>query len=343
MAFERIWQAGGESGSTDEFSSINHGGRFTAVTEQVNTGSYGFKVTPYTSIGTQLPHGIVNIPATREIRGGYYMYGSASMVTWDLTFNVRHQSGTLLGIDMSGSSNTYAWRLDIGGSKEEQVSPLTEVTWYHVGFDVKIHPTAGWFYVYKNGVLVMSFDGNTGDSDIAQMRVGHIGYDDQGATYYFDDIYVDDSTGEDATVPPILRFFPALANGNGNYSQWVGSDGNSTDNYQLVDEVPISTADYVETISGLKYDSYTTENYSIKNGQTIHAVIPMVHADRQGSSEELHLGTRYSGNDVVVSGQDLILTPTIVHTRQATKPGGGAWDQAALNNFEIVIKSEGSY
>lgn len=45
-------------------------------------------------------------------------------------------------------------------------------------------------------------------------------------------------------------------NGNGDNSQWTGSDGNSTDNYALVNEVPPSTANYVESNTANQIDDY---------------------------------------------------------------------------------------
>lgn len=51
-----------------------------------------------------------------------------------------------------------------------------------------------------------------------------------------------------ATIVPI---------GNGSNSDFTGSDGNSTDNYQLVDEVPADTADYVYASASGDTDTYT--------------------------------------------------------------------------------------
>lgn len=51
----------------------------------------------------------------------------------------------------------------------------------------------------------------------------------------------------------LVYLFP---NGNGDLSQWAGSDGNSTDNYLLVDEVPPNTTDYVESNTSGQIDEY---------------------------------------------------------------------------------------
>lgn len=57
-----------------------------------------------------------------------------------------------------------------------------------------------------------------------------------------------------------IRVYPLMPNGNGSSSQLVGSDGNSTDNYLLVDEKPYSTTDYNGSSTAGNRDMYTIEN-----------------------------------------------------------------------------------
>jgi hypothetical protein len=144
----------------------------------------------------------------------------------------------------------------------------------------------------------------------------------------------------------MLRFYPSLPNGDGNYSQFDGSDGNQVNNYQLVDEVPANVTDYVETVTVDQFDSYDLADIALSVGATILAVIPTVYSVRDGDAEEIALGTRLGGADLVGSDQ---VPPSgysdkaFLNERQTTKPGGGAWAEADVNNAEIVIKSRGSY
>lgn len=49
-------------------------------------------------------------------------------------------------------------------------------------------------------------------------------------------------------------------NGNGNYSDWIGSDADSTNNYQLVDEATYDAADYVLSSATNERDTYTFDD-----------------------------------------------------------------------------------
>lgn len=79
-----------------------------------------------------------------------------------------------------------------------------------------------------------------------------------GPAYTFDDVYVCNGAGSvnndflgDCSV---VTLYPS---GDGNYSQWVGSDGNSVNNSLLVDEAGTpNTTDYVESGTATTKDSY---------------------------------------------------------------------------------------
>ncbi|HEV8654485.1 MAG TPA: hypothetical protein VGR85_03115 [Candidatus Limnocylindria bacterium] len=59
----------------------------------------------------------------------------------------------------------------------------------------------------------------------------------------------------------------SLPSGNGNSSQWVGSDGNSTDNYLLVDETaPNADTDYVASSTAGDIDLYAFANVTPTTG-----------------------------------------------------------------------------
>jgi hypothetical protein len=78
--------------------------------------------------------------------------------------------------------------------------------------------------------------------------------------YVVDDIGINDNTGSrQNSWPGEEKLIYQLVNGNGDSSQWTGSDGNSTDNYLLLDEVPPDTADYVQSNTSGQADYYNME------------------------------------------------------------------------------------
>jgi hypothetical protein len=281
-----------------------------------------------------------SIPSTYQIRAGFFFKQSGQFWSADQQYIFQ-----LIGpnVRLKGQSSTLY--IYAGSNKDSYANPGYD--WKHFGIDAKIDPSAGWFDVYLNGAStpVMSWTGNTGSNPITSIRLTGWAHLVLSGTVWLDDVYVDDTTGESSgTPPPIIRFYPLTMDGNGNYAQWVGSDADSTDNYLHVDEVPSSTADYVESDAADEFDSYTMTGITLDTGQTINAVIPAVDVMRAGTTEEIALGTRLSSTDLIGSDQE---PPGAAHQilseRQTTKPGGGAWTESDVNSAELVIKSRGSY
>ena len=93
-----------------------------------------------------------------------------------------------------------------------------------------------------------------------------------------------------------------------------------------------------------QFDSYDMATYTLGEGETFISLIPSVYAQRFGAAEELAIGTRYSGTDLLGSDFDPGAGSYTLHQeRQLTKPGGGAWTQAAVDDVELLIKSRGVF
>ncbi len=94
----------------------------------------------------------------------------------------------------------------------------------------------------------------------------------RGAPYHIDDLYLNDDSG---SAPENTFFGEAfvvegiIPNGNGNSSQWVGSDGNSTDNYLLVDDTGNNDTDYIKSASLNDLDLHTLANLTNATGTVI--------------------------------------------------------------------------
>jgi hypothetical protein len=159
---------------------------------------------------------------------------------------------------------------------------------------------------------------------------------------YYDDMYVLDSGGSinndflgDSQVGII---YP---DGNGNYSQFVGSDGNSTDNYLLVDEAQHdSDATYVEQSGIGNRDSYTF--------QDLEGVIETIHGlsvctastkdvgQRTGKVFCRQLGVDYDGGEFgPASSGSYTVSEHIFETDPSTS---SAWTETGVNAAEFGIK-----
>jgi hypothetical protein len=83
--------------------------------------------------------------------------------------------------------------------------------------------------------------------------------------------------------------------------------------------------------------------YTLGAGESCVALIPVAVCKHTGATEDIAIGTRYSSTDVIGSDQDPGNNYGPNAERQTTKPGGGAWDQTAIDGVEVVVKSRGSY
>ena len=341
MAITRVWQTGAEARSYSEVTGNTAVFYYSANYAKGGTTSFMVRADVVSNC-------YKTIPDTAQIRVGFhnlFKYGLGNIADGD-TLIIYDGATALIEIEIDRAGSNL--RLKVAGAEEDITtdSPIELLTWYHIGLDCKIDSVNGWAYVYLDGVEILSFDGDTGSVNIDKVLFG-TATDASSIVleWYYDNLYIDDTTGEASPViVPMLNFQWIYPNGTGNYDQWIGSDGNNTNNYLLVDESPPVTTDYVEEDTADQFDSYAMTTYTLGAGETINAVIPIVFAQRYGAAEELALGTRYSGTNAIGSEQDPGSGAwTFSWERQTTKPGGGVWDQAALDGVEVVIYSTGTF
>lgn len=341
MAIVRQWQTGFEHNDVSEYIALN--GSPSISTTKTRTGTYSL----------------------RTAQGSVYFVGD-SVAQAMLSINLNHlglASGASYavlvslydGVTQVAEVRWYAdgtLRAFCGGSQVESAAVATmnlENTWINIGVDFKLHNTTGWFYVYVDGVEEISYNASqtdqSGSSDFERFVIGNgpgDGTEKWDDYIYFDDCWWDSSVGESpAAAPTSYRYFLILPNADGNYSQFDGSDGNSVNNYELVDEIPPDNdTTYVTSDVDTERDSYEMGNYTIPVGSSIASVIPVAKARKEsaGSSYGMTLFTRESATDGDGSKHNLGTGWAFIFERQPLDPGGGAWDQAELNAVEVGIK-----
>lgn len=336
MAITRLLQTGLEEQNLSLFFNIvytNINYSPTISTTSPKTGTYCLRLRYYEQFYCAVE---AFTPPTYQVRCGFDHYGLGCSATASAIFSIG--SSVRLDIDNTGSLKLYNSGL---------VGTTTVAEGYkHIGIDYKADASSGWLNLYIDGILKVSKTGNTGASVISLVRFGKYDNVDLNSTgyLYYDNIYIDDTTGEaSAAAPPRYRFHLATPNGNGNYSQFDGSDGNSVDNYALVDEIPPVATDYVSTAVANELDSYTISSVTPDENEFVTAVIPIAYCTRRGTTEQIALGTRLSGTDSIGSDQNPGTSKNLLFERQTAKPGGGAWSNEDIENVEMVIKSRGAY
>jgi hypothetical protein len=222
---------------------------------------------------------------------------------------------------------------------------LLNNVWHYLEFKVFIADSGGTAAVRLNGVPEVSVSsadtkGQTG-TGADQVRLG--GTTSQSITNDWDDFYVCDDTGTvNNDFLGDVRVEAIFPNGNGNSSQLVGNDGNSTDNYLLVDEAaPNSDTDYVETATVGNKDTYAFANLTPTTG-TVYAVAvyPFARKTDTGPRQIVSVA-RLSGTETDGPTKTLAMSYQYHGDIRESKPGGGAWTIADVNSAEFGIKVSG--
>jgi hypothetical protein len=217
--------------------------------------------------------------------------------------------------------------------------------WSYIEFKVTIDDSAGAYEVRLNGVNVLSASSvDTRNGANASANVFYFWNDSVGATtgtpYAIDDFYICDTTG--STNNDFLgdvRVEALFPNGNGNSSQWVGSDGNSTDNYLLVDESPPNEdTDYVEASTVGDKDTYAYTDLTLASG-TVYGVQLLPYARKtDAGSRSIVSVARLSSTETDSSDKALLTSYAYLPDIRETKPGGGAWTISDVNSAEFGVK-----
>jgi hypothetical protein len=343
MTITRIWQAGAELNNIlSEFDSVS-GPNIDTSSAVANSGTYSFRVNSLTRFADK-----VLSSALSQARIGFFVYHNGPTSGNNPALISLYSTSTIcINVRFDGTTLSVRAGSTVLGSVLSAAFAATGV-WKHVGLDVKIASSGGWVYLYLDGVLIFSFDGDTNDGAATFNKIT-IGSPIVGHTWaipiYYDDIYLDNLSGESApTAPPDYRFLPVLPNGNGISSQWLGNDGNRTDNYLLVDDIPPDNdTTYVESsVSGEK-DSYDMTDPTIPTGWEVSAVIPfaVVKKLNAGGALNLKLETRttISGSPSFASSAAIVLGTAyaLAWERRVLNPSGGGWTTAMINALAIGV------
>ncbi len=251
-----------------------------------------------------------------------------------------------LGLSTGGVITAY--RGNTGGtSLGSSASGLLVVdTWNFVEAKVVLHDSTGSVTVKINGTTVLSLTGvdtkNGGTKtvlDSVQFPLSPAGNNNN--SHYIDDIYIANAAGSaNNDFIGDLRVRALFPNGNGNSSQMVGSDGNSTDNYLLVDDATPNTADYVGSPTLNNKDTYAFDDLPDTSGTVVGLQLEALATKTDAAARSLALVTRsgstdYDGSDVALA----LGSNTYIQQIRETDPATGvAWLRSGVNSAEFGAK-----
>lgn len=293
------------------------------------------------------------LPAsTSKTVGCAYYDGSGGGTSDHFIIAFYGASGKHISLSRDSSQRLTVYR---GGPPNEggtliATSPIAYPTgqWRHIEMKVTVDDAVGTVQVKQDGVLVIDFTGDTRNGQ-ADALLRNVGFNHAGNTLRaWDDLFVLNATDDTAnTGRPDnawlgdLKVECLLPNGNGASSQWVGSDGNSVDNYLLVDESGNpNTSDYVATsVSGNKdFFAMQDPSASVASVYAVRAGIYAAKSDAGASLVKIALressGTQTneanSGLSTSWSGYSGLTRPS--------KPGGGAWGITDVQGLQVGVE-----
>lgn len=230
--------------------------------------------------------------------------------------------------------------------------------WHNIQVAVTVADAGGTVEVKVDGVTVINFTGDTRNAGTTT-TIDSIAFagapGNGGQNTIVADLWVTDETDGTATQgrPNTgflgdLKVSALVPSGNGASSQFVGSDGNSVDNYLLVDEpAAANTTDYVGSPTVGNRDLYVLPDLP-SNAGAVYGLRQFCYVARSDAGVLNGKLLLRDGAGTVVD--DWVISPTPgasgsfgARTAPAryTKPaglGGGVWSPAAVNALQAGIE-----
>jgi hypothetical protein len=225
---------------------------------------------------------------------------------------------------------------------------ITINTWYFIEFKWKIDNSIGTndVILYADGTPIITLAATTDTQNTANAyatKFRLLGPSPNTATNnncFLDDVYWLDLTGSTNNGPlGNIRIQTLFPDNNGNSSDFVGSDGNSVNNYALVDDNPLSTADYADGAAVGDKDTYSFAD-TVSTTTVIYGVsINHVSLRTDAAARSVCPVVRHSGTDY--DGSNQALTASIASYQQIleTNPGtSSGWTKSDVDGAEFGLK-----
>ncbi len=266
----------------------------------------------------------------------------------DNTFgNVTFREGSIrhLRLNLLGTTKEIVVDRDTTELGRTPVNTFQLNTFHHLEIKVFIHDTTGTVEIRLDGTIVLNLtsqDTRNGGAvgTIDNVQLGANG----GSPLRLDNLVIMDDQGginDDFVGDVVIE--ARVPDGNGNYSQWDGSDGNQVDNYLQVDEGPPHDGDttYNNAQVALDKDTYAVEDLVASTGSVLAVQAEMI-ARHEGAGGTLRHMLRRSSTDQFGSA----VTPGAGYTyhselwEEDPNAGPGAWTitnvDATEFGFELV-------
>ena len=214
--------------------------------------------------------------------------------------------------------------------------------WNYIEVSVTISDTVGEVHVRLNGQAVdeVSFTGDTKNAGTATTIDRLSYYAGSGPAGRAADLYILNSTGTmNNTFLGDVAVRTLTPNGNGTYTQLLGSDGNSVDNYLLSDELPFSSTDYAGSAIVGQKDTYTMVDVPAGITNVYGVQLNGMMAKSDATLAQARYLLRSGGTDYTGITRSLTTTYTGYQELYELNPVTGLqWTPASINAVEVGME-----
>jgi len=283
--------------------------------------------------------------STLYIGFALYPYTISSTTSFTSCFLRFYDSGTgQCGVGLDSSLKFVVYR-HLSTLLDTSILGLSTSTWNYIEVKVTISDSIslGDFQIKVNGSTWLNLAATTDTKNTANNTINslQIGGNSSAGNLYIDDLYILNTSGsKNNTFLGDVKVKTLYPNGNGNVSQFDGSDGNQVDNYLLVDEAQDdSDTTYIESDVVSELDQFTFEDLG-ETPDTIYGVGARLVAKktnsgtRDGRASCRRLSTNYEG-DTFNPSTDYEAHDYIWEDDPSTT---SAWTGTGLNAAEFGIK-----
>ena len=245
-------------------------------------------------------------------------------------------TGTVHMVMTIDSNGAIHGRLGAGNGANQVQSANGVITldiWHHFEVYCSVNDSGGRFRVMIDGVQAFDFTGDTrnggSDTTVGAVRVGR----NVNGQWHVSDLRISNS----ATNLGVTTVWMSLPNGNGNTSGMMGSDGNQTDNYLLVDEAtPNGDTDYVFSDTEGVFDLYQLSDLPSGTWDVLAVQSTFNTRTSDGGSKFVRPVFRSGGSNATGASQ---LVPASYLSRmevfEQNPVGPTAWTQPNFNSLEV--------
>lgn len=326
----RIFTEGAEAGDTLFWTTITN--NFIIETTVVRIGGRSFVMYDNSSVQK-------NVTAVSE----FYFRIAFQFNTNTQAHELRwRNSATILGFLRYNTTSkcldvyTGTGTLVVSGTKVIAVS-----TWYVLELRVKIDDSTGVIEHKIDGSSQTAFNGDTKPG--TDTTVTNLVLASTSNNFYMDDLGFNDTAGSvDNSWLGDAHIYGLTPNADGDSSQFVGSDGNSTNNYLLVDEIPSNAdTDYVESATLTNKDLYNFANLpTLPAGSVVKRVIVETRArELTADGDTFYLGVKSGSTEgwssALTLGTSFAPQTAVFTTNPATS---AAWTETEVNAMQAGVK-----